>query len=283
MEPVCTNHLDRMLFSVGMSSCDSYFADKRDISPLKEKKAKRTSPNKNYGVRDSLSQRYKLGKPGSRKFRKWEAEFIIRRSQSESESSLSETDDADFDETYEPAYGMFAQFFKDGQVDQQLFPLLDVTEEEQNKVINSHSDGDHKRRKKRPVNRQCPQSSFQNMSRGPKRALRRNYDSPFLQTIDDEVYKFLLDSELEVIIFELDSSWDRFLTHCVCSFYHLISYSRVQDNGEKVLICKKRKLLSDYSSTKLCVYLDSAFGPEYEQSRPNSKHYHKEDHSEEEI
>jgi len=111
-----------------MRDSDSYFSS--PLAPIKCSTKKKA--HKNYEPRDSLNHRYKLGKPGSRNYRAWESEFSLRKSHSESESSFSEPEDTSFDEAFEPAFGLFAQFFIDGQVVEDLVPFLDITEHEQN-------------------------------------------------------------------------------------------------------------------------------------------------------
>jgi len=122
--------LDSVLFS--MSDC--YFEHEEPSKLHKQRSPTKPKVARNLD-RDNLSQRYKLGKPGSKNYRKWESEFALRKSHSESTSSCSDGD-ADFDETYEPAFGYFGQAFASGELDEKILTILDITEEEQREYLN---------------------------------------------------------------------------------------------------------------------------------------------------
>jgi len=112
---------------------------------------------------------------------------------------------------------------------------------------------------KKPVNRLCAKSSYQNLSRQPKRALKRHCDDPEFLEIDNRVHEFVVNPEVNQVDIVLDSPFERFLLHSICQFYYLESFSRNSKKGRRVVTCKKRKNLTEYPTVQLSTYLISEF------------------------
>jgi len=239
--------LDSVLFS--MSDC--LFEHEGPSKLPKQRSPTKPKLSRNL-ERDDLSQRYKLGKPGSKNYRKWESEFALRKSHSESTSSYSDGD-AEFDESYEPAFGYFGQVFANGELDQKILTILDITEEEQRLYLNFDGRKPSLKQKQDSGN---AVSCWKSLPRRNKNILKKFSDHILLTDIDNIIYEFVaFDNTLEVEV-ALNNSFQRLLLHSVCRFYNLVSYS-INQNSSRVVIVKKR--VDPYVSMSLSSFLCTNF------------------------
>lgn len=88
-----------------------------------------------FGPRDSLNSRYRIGRPGSRRYRRWHNEYHLIELLSETESASDvDLDDLEYDETREPSPGYFAFVFEESHLPL-LEPYLDTTEDRENRLL----------------------------------------------------------------------------------------------------------------------------------------------------
>jgi len=215
-----------------------------------------------FGPRDSLNNRYKIGKPGSRRYRYWENEFFLLKNLSETESELEGSDD--WDETLEPVFGAFAAVFE--EENQALWePFVEVTEEQQRLLLVGLFGGEEEEEEEEELEEAFFHSitaskSFQLLRKRSQRTLRRHKDSVFLHQLDSTIFAYansiLQDSDAlnfdffrksendqdlvdEPLIFSFSDKFRRHVLHSLCEFYDLVSYS-TNSSEERITVVYRR-------------------------------------------
>jgi len=208
-----------------------------------------------FGPRDSLNNRYKIGKPGSRRYRYWENEFFLLKNLSETESELEGSDD--WDETLEPVYGAFAAVFE--EENQDLWdPFVEVTEEQQNLLLVQLFGGDPEEEEELEeafFQSQTASESFRLLRKRSQRTLRRHKDSIFLHQLDSTIFAYanclLLEEDHEFdffrksendepLVFSFSDKFRRHVLHSLCEFYDLVSYSTNKSTEERITVVYRR-------------------------------------------
>jgi len=238
-----------------LSPTDPFFSLAKQLSP-----SPATAEKKQYwrGQRDSLCNRYKVGKPGSKRYIRWQGEYNLRKFLSDTESSLSESDpdfDKDFDESYEPSAGIFGEYFDEhGEVTIEILPFLDITEEEQLIFINNMKQQEESIRKNRAKNRSVisVKTIFKNLPHRNRSFLRHHQGTSLLFKMDSQLFEFL-NSEQETLEIMNSDSYERLMIHSICKFYNLNSHSKIK-KGEKLVVIKKKLKNIKHESG---VYLES--------------------------
>jgi len=219
-------------------------------------KKKKNHAKYRYGPRDSLNSRYHIGKPGSRRFNYWSSEFFARTYlHSDNESDFdSDIWDDEYDDKYAPSFGYFAEIFQDDNSTKSWDPFIEVTEEEQNKLLtdlscegvddlsdSESSDGDILEDFER----------FEYMRRYSKQAILSNLNSHTLENIDKELYDLQDDEEEFQRVFSFSDSYRRLLVHSVSEFYNMTSYSKDTEEGHRITVVRKRDTDTSTETTLL--------------------------------
>jgi len=228
-----------------------------------------------YGPRDSLQSRYKIGKPGSRRYRNWENEFFLVKNLSETES---EFDSSDWDSSCEPSFGSFALVLED-ENREHWDAFIDITEEQQNILLGFYDDEDDQSSEDESgyegdsgTNTQSPSVSadeaFTSLRNCTRRTLTRFKDSALLQEIDDTIFSYSNGQSLfslverdylrhdqteDALIFSLTEKFHRLLLHSICEFYDLVSYSLDVTEERQTVVYKRPKTL--VRQTSLVTYM----------------------------
>jgi len=220
-----------------------------------------------YGPRDSLQSRYKIGKPGSRRYRNWENEFFLVKNLSETESEYDSVYSDDWDSGCEPSYGSFALVLED-ENREHWDAFIDITEEQQNILLGFYDDEEDdqsseddesdyeddngtntKKSLSVPAN-----EAFTSLRNCTRKTLTRFKDSALLQEIDDTIFSYsngLLfsagrdylrhDETEDALIFSLPEKFHRLLLHSICEYYDLVSYSTDVTEERQTVVYKRPK------------------------------------------
>jgi len=229
-----------------------------------------------FGPRDSLASRYRIGTPGSRRYRKWYNEFYLVQNLSETESATDLSDDWDSD--CEPAYGSFALVL-DGEYKELWDPFIDITEEQQQFLLGYYSDseysdtdyenenkGDDSTYPQPPLTADEAFTQIRNVSR---RLLIRQRDNQLLQELDETIFSYSngvisLTESMDYIqhdqtdgslIFSLEEKFQRLLLHSLCEYYDLVSYSIGDEEDQRQTVVYKRQH-TPVRETPLMIYLN---------------------------
>jgi len=220
-----------------------------------------------YGPRDSLRSRYKIGKPGSRRYRNWENEFFLVKNLSETESEYDSVYSDDWDSSCEPSFGSFALVLDD-ENREHWDAFIDITEEQQNILLgfydNESSDDEYdyeyEYEDDNDSNSHClavsADEAFTNLRNCTRRTLTRFKDSSLLQEIDETIFSYsngLLfslgrdylrhDETEDALIFSFPEKFHRLLLHSICEYYDLVSYSVDMTEERKTVVYKRPKTL----------------------------------------
>jgi len=96
--------------------------------------AKKERRRYRFAPRDSMASRLRVGRPGSRRFIRWESEFVLVQLLSDTESDMS-SEELDYDSSCEPAPGFFGELFYQESAALAWDPLVDTTEEGQQRFL----------------------------------------------------------------------------------------------------------------------------------------------------
>jgi len=223
-----------------------------------------------YGPRDSLASRYKIGSPGSRRYRNWQNEFFLIQNLSETESATDCEDD--WDSGCEPSYGLFALVLDDENKDF-WDPFVDITEDQQNILLEFYENGDDEESSQNEEDYSeseellSPDEAFSQIRSPTRRLLTKHRDSRLLQKIDEAIFgysngilsfegkDFIRHDEDEgSLIFSLTEKFHRLLLHSLCEYYDLVSYSFGEEQDRQTVVYKRAKTPSREMS--LLTYLN---------------------------
>jgi len=224
---------------------------------------KKKNPFKYNGPRDSLNSRYKIGKPGSRRYRQWENEFFLVQNLSETESEYESEYSDGWDEAYEPSYGSFALVLE--EENKYLWePFIDVTEEQQKILLDFYEqDSESDRDSEELLEPLSPQEAFSRTRHCTRKTLRKHKDSRFLQELDETIFSFSKNDSFELpegrdylqqddesgeLIFSLSHKFHRLLLHSLCEYYDLVSYSVDASEERQTIVYKRENTLSRQQS-----------------------------------
>jgi len=222
-----------------------------------------------YGPRDSLQSRYKIGKPGSRRYRNWENEFFLVKNLSETESEYDSAYSSDWDSGCEPSFGSFALVLED-ENREHWDAFIDITEEQQNILLGFYNVDDEDDQSseddesdyeddsgKTNTQSLCVSAdeAFTSLRNCTRKTLTRFKDSVLLQEIDDTIFSYsngLLfslvgrdylrhDETEDALIFSFPEKFHRLLLHSICEFYDLVSYSIDVTEERQTVVYKRPK------------------------------------------
>jgi hypothetical protein len=219
-----------------------------------------------YGPRDSLRSRYKIGKPGSRRYRNWENEFFLVKNLSETESEYDSAYSSDWDSSCEPSFGSFALVLED-ENREHWDAFIDITEEQQNILLGFYNDDEDDQSSEDESDYEddsgtltlplsvSANEAFTSLRNCTRRTLTRFKDSALLQEIDDTIFSYtngLLfslggidylrhDETEDALIFSLPEKFHRLLLHSICEFYDLVSYSIDVTEERQTVVYKRPK------------------------------------------
>jgi len=218
-----------------------------------------------YGPRDSLRSRYKIGKPGSRRYRQWENEFFLFKNLSD-----TELESEDWDESLAPSYVPFAAVFEDENKDI-WDPFIDTTEEHEKLMLQFYDEDDDEDDENDSSSDSLSTSDlFSLLRKRSQRTLLRHKDSNLLLLLDAKVFsyvngnfpstdlddfEFLRSGENESLVFVFNDTFRRHLLHSLCEFYGLVSYS-MDMSEERITVVYKRERCSG-ASVSLVDFLNS--------------------------
>jgi len=209
----------------------------------------------------------------------------LRKSHSESESSLSDLE-TNFDETYEPAAGLFGEYFNEfGELKEEMLPFIDITESEELLYLNSLKKQEETNKNNKEINRNVvsSSSSFKNIPRRNRSFLKRHHQTTLLYKIDSLLFDFL-SSESDMIEIENSCSYERLMIHSICKFYNLASHS-INKKGKKKVVIKKRQKskLEQHHLESLSTFLESIAHSESEETDEESSEEEDQDEQENEL
>jgi len=237
------------------------------VNPVPSSRSQKKKSAFRYGPRDSLQSRYKIGKPGSRRYRNWENEFFLVKNLSETESEYDSAYSSDWDSGCEPSFGSFALVLED-ENREHWDAFIDITEEQQNILLGFYDDEEDDQSSEdesdyEDVNGTNTQSlsvipadeAFTTLRNCTRRTLTRFKDSSLLQEIDDTIFSYsngLLFSLVErdylrhdetedALIFSLPEKFHRLLLHSICEYYDLVSYSLDVTEERQTVVYKRPK------------------------------------------
>jgi len=214
-----------------------------------------------FGPRDSLASRYRIGVPGSRRYRKWHNEFFLLQNLSGAESATDLSDEWDSD--CEPSFGSFAPVLDEYK--EIWDPFIDITEEQQNILLgyynsdSDYSDSEDYPGHKRDSGRVLPltlsaDDAFTQLSNVTRKLLIRHRDNQLLRDLDETIFAYSTDAISEVdekdylildpsegsLVFSLEDKFHRLLLHSLCEFYDMVSYSfGEEEEGRRTVVYKR--------------------------------------------
>jgi hypothetical protein len=185
----------------------------RTITPKRSRRIN-TSSNDNDSV---TSRETKIGKPGSKRFQRWLNNSYLMGFEEGMEPS---------DLTIQPPASMFNRLFEDETNLHLWEPFVDVTEEQQRKMLNKMCSQSKKELKTRPSS--LGEESFLRVEKKIRKQLVKFLDSPFLIELDKEIVSFASeqwDTNRRQLKFQFTDSFHRMICHGICQFYSLNSRS----------------------------------------------------------
>jgi hypothetical protein len=220
-----------------------------------------------WGARDSLASRNRHGKPGSKRYQRWNNEMSLFQMLSDSESDVGD-DDLNFDEQFEPAPGQFFFAFEPHNK-QMIEPFLDITEEMQDALLASSSSDDEDpfvmdfRYSQDPT--LSAEHCFQSLKIRSQRVLKKHCRSAqlceFDRVLSDLARGKLHDDDgkaCQDCVFYLDESFSRLLLHAVAEYYDLVSFSHHhKDSKRRTKVSRRGERRKPLPSSSIREYLCS--------------------------
>jgi len=211
-----------------------------------------------FGPRDSLASRYRIGVPGSRRYRKWHNEFFLLQNLSDAESATDLSDE--WDSSCEPSFGSFSLVLDEYK--EIWDPFIDITEEQQNILLgyyNSDSDysdssdydNDHNR-DFQPLTL-SGYEAFTQIRNVTRKLLIRHRDNQLLRDLDETIFAYSTEANSEIeekdylqmdpsegsLIFSLEEKFHRLLLHSLCEYYDMVSYSFGEEEKRQTVVYKR--------------------------------------------
>lgn len=222
-----------------------------------------TSPTKRKSnswtpQRDSLARRNNIGKPGSRRHQRWLNRMFLM----EQEVELELEDFTIFD----PARTPLSQIFEDSFYNEIWAPFVDITEEQEEKLLMSIDVTlTHKNDKFRrevavsfddededddlDVKMHPPHESFKRIDKKIRKVLQQQIENEFLSSMDKEIASYIQIKEFNTLTYSFEDSFHRLICHGICQFYSLRSRSEDSETGDRILVIKKPATLLKPSTT----------------------------------
>eukprot|EP00027_Filamoeba_sp_ATCC50430_P009818 CAMPEP_0168560182 /NCGR_PEP_ID=MMETSP0413-20121227/10922_1 /TAXON_ID=136452 /ORGANISM="Filamoeba nolandi, Strain NC-AS-23-1" /LENGTH=274 /DNA_ID=CAMNT_0008591463 /DNA_START=187 /DNA_END=1011 /DNA_ORIENTATION=+ len=225
-----------------------------------------TSPTKRKSnswtpQRDSLKRREKIGKPGSRRHQRWMNRVFLMEQEAELELE-------DFT-VLDPAIPRTAlsQIFEDSLFHEIWAPFVDITEEQEEKLLMSldftltHKTDKYKREvgvsfdeeedeDEENEEKMFPaHESFKRIDKKIRKVLQQQIENEFLSSMDKEIASYIQIKEFNTLTYSFEDSFHRLICHGICQFYSLRSRSEDSDTGDRILVIKKPTTLLKPSTT----------------------------------
>jgi len=209
------------------------------MSPESSQSSGKKKKKFRYGARDSIASRLRHGRPGSKRYQRFDNDCYLVKLLSDSESDVGD-DEINFDESFEPVPGHFA-FAHDPWNKRILEPFLDITEELQDAMMESSDEETFTMEIEfETIQDINPEESFRSLKIRSQRVLKKHRHSDHLHRIDDLLSKFskneLYDDDkslCEECIFDLEEPFARLILHAVAEYYDLVSYSQNHEGSAK--------------------------------------------------
>jgi len=187
--------------------------------------------------RDSIAKRLSPGLPGSRRHHRFLNNFALM----ESAFSDPESDEEiEYNLTIEWKSG-FEIIFEDEVVRQKWEPFIEISEEHQEKLLESYYRPSRRGRGKSgfayPV---LPSACFSQLHKVQKRILLKYKDNPFITRLDSQLTNYIQSPHSATLKLTFERSFLRLLCHCICAYYSLQANSMFK-NGEQVTCISKPK------------------------------------------
>lgn len=221
--------------------------------------------------------RKRIGKPGSRKYHRWENDRALGRREGE----LSDTGPLSEDEMNSYLFegkhqNIFYQMFENPELLKSWQPFLDITEEEERLLRNldeeTQSDDDNTRRHGFYSRSHV---AFEGLTSEGRKSLVKYSETTFLEDLDGSVIAFIngkftsadvntndlfsarVDWQKEQLVLEMKDSFHRLMAHSVCSFYNATSFSELNEQGKKIIKVSPPLTMKYTPSQSLTDYLKS--------------------------
>jgi len=225
-----------------MSSPSSLSSSTIAVSPSNTSSSGKKKKNFRWGARDSLASRNRPGRPGSKRYQRYDNEKFLFQLLSDSESDVGD-DDLNFEEQYEPAPGVFA-FVHEPKNKLMIEPFLHISEELQESLLLSSSDEDEDTFVmdfRYPKDRAfSADECFRSLKLRSQRVLKKHSRSDqlfeFDRVLNELAHGNLHDgdgNECQDCVFSLDDAFSRLILHAVAEYYDLVSFSHHHKDSAK--------------------------------------------------
>jgi len=180
--------------------------------------------------RDVLNKRERVGKPGSRRHQRFLNQVFLLEQEYEVEDSIMEFTDSPLSLLFEDQ-------------NQKLWaPFVNITEEEQQHLLNCLCDMKEQARKKNTKDADTQNvsasQSFLRIDKKIRRLLRKHRDNQFLCSLDQDMLQYVTLADPKDRTYSLNDSFQRLLCHGVCQYYSLNSWSK-DSKGRRIVTVRK--------------------------------------------
>jgi len=197
---------------------------------------------RHVAVRDSQARLSKVGKPGSKRFKRYINNSFLQDQQWDLEPQ-------DF-QLHSLSCSPFSLLFEENN-GKKWAPFVDITEEEQNYLLSSlHKEeqedefGDFvilPREEEIEVITTSPirpEVHFRRVDKKIRRFIQKNPTNQFVLSLDQEILKYIELAAPQPKTFSFDQAFHRMICHGICQFYCLHSHSRDHKGGRAVTVKK---------------------------------------------
>uniref|UniRef100_A0A7S4HUU5 R3H-associated N-terminal domain-containing protein n=1 Tax=Vannella robusta TaxID=1487602 RepID=A0A7S4HUU5_9EUKA len=236
------------------------------------------SKSKRRVPRDTLNgrMRKRKGKPGSRKYHRWQNEKILGRRDELSDTGPDDDEEMELYLFDSSSQNIFYQMFEDPSLHAAWQPFLDITEEEE-KILRSFvdSDDDSDSSDESPAYRHEFYSrshiAFQRLTADGRKSINKYAQTDFLADLDHVIFSFVnqqysdsMTSDYftsrvcptsQKLILKMKDSHHRLMAHSVSTFYNATSVSQFNSSGIKVVMVAPPEKLKRTPNQSLVSYL----------------------------
>jgi len=137
----------------------------------------------------------------------------------------------------------FKVVFEDEGLRDAIDPLLDCTEVEQAQILQMMcgDDGAFRGKKFKMENLAPtdPKHCWYLLSKYSRSTLRKQYGSPTIKEIEEELVKFLLNKDIQKTSLHFEEHFEHFICHCMSPYYYLNASTVQNTNGTYTTTLKK--------------------------------------------